>query len=326
MDDVEPEIAVVVATFRRADRLRALLNGLADQARDLSRVEVIVVHEPSPDTATARVLADHPLAATGTLEARPGSRGTSAARMRNVGWRAAQAPLVAFTDDDCRPAPDWLDQLLSAARQAPGAIVQGRTVPDPADHAVLEQTPWNRTLRVDPPTPEAQTCNIAYPRELLARLDGFDEDHFPAAGEDTDLCARAVELGALRRAAPQAVVYHAIEPIGFIGALRVTQRWDAMAYVHKRHPTLRSGATLGIFWKPRHPLVLLASIGALAAPGHRLATLLCLPYLWRVRPSRRALLKEPGQTVATLLGRWVIDLAEVAALARGSLRSRTLFL
>ena len=321
-----PEVAVVVATFRRADRLRVLLDGLADQVRDLGRVEVIVVHEPLPDAATALVLAEHSLAANGTLKARPGSRGTSAARMRNVGWRAARAPLIAFTDDDCRPAPEWLDQLLSAAHRAPGAVVQGRTVPEPADRAVLEQTPWFRTVSVDPPSLEAQTCNIAYPRELLQRLEGFDEEHYPAAGEDTDLCARAVELGAPRLAAPEAVVYHAIEPIGLLGALRVTQRWDAMAYVYKRHPALRSGATLGIFWKPRHPLVLLALIGALTALRHRPLGLLCLPYLWRVRPSRQALAQSPGPTVAVLLGRGLIDLAEVAALARGSLRSRTLFL
>ena len=45
-----------------------------------------------------------PLGAAG-LRARP--------RSRNIGWRAATAPLVAFTDDDCRPAPDWLERLLA---------------------------------------------------------------------------------------------------------------------------------------------------------------------------------------------------------------------
>ena len=58
---------------------------------------------------------------------RPG--GPAAAR--NEGWRAAGAPLVAFTDDDCVATPVWLEEALRAAREEPGAIVQGRTEPDP---------------------------------------------------------------------------------------------------------------------------------------------------------------------------------------------------
>ena len=34
------------------------------------------------------------------------------AKARNRGWRAAAAPLVAFTDDDCRPSTTWLQELL----------------------------------------------------------------------------------------------------------------------------------------------------------------------------------------------------------------------
>lgn len=326
MDDVKPEVAVVVATFRRPERLRSLLDGLTAQTDDSRRIEVIVVHEPHPDQETATVLADHPLIIRGTARALPGTRGTATAPMRNVGWRASWAPLVLFTDDDCRPAPDWVERLVEGATAAPGAVIQGRTVPDPLEVATMEQTPWFRTIAVDPPTFEAQTCNIAYPRQLLERLGGFDEDNCPAAGEDSDLCARARELGAAHRAAPDAVTYHAVEPIGFAGALRVTQRWDSLAYIHKRHPEFRRQAVLGIFWKPRHPLVLLALAGGLGALRHRTAGVLCLPYLWRVRPSRRALADEPGRTLAVLVGRAVVDLGEVVALARGSVRFRTLFL
>ena len=42
---------------------------------------------------------------------RPASAGPAA--QRNHGWRAGGAPLVAFTDDDCRPAPGWLEALLA---------------------------------------------------------------------------------------------------------------------------------------------------------------------------------------------------------------------
>ena len=47
-----------------------------------------------------------------------------ASRARNAGWRAARHSLVAFTDDDCRPQPGWLDALAAASggrlRHRPG--------------------------------------------------------------------------------------------------------------------------------------------------------------------------------------------------------------
>ena len=58
----------------------------------------------------------------------PGVAGPTA--KRNLGWRAADAPLVAFTDDDCRPAPGWLDALLAAARRA-GLVPAGPDRPRP---------------------------------------------------------------------------------------------------------------------------------------------------------------------------------------------------
>ena len=40
---------------------------------------------------------------------RTSSRGASAAR--NVGVEQSTAPIIAFTDDDCRVSTDWLQQI-----------------------------------------------------------------------------------------------------------------------------------------------------------------------------------------------------------------------
>src|SRR5205814_4172614 len=95
-------------------------------------------------------------------------------RQRNLGWRAAAGQLIAFTDDDCRPEPEWLERLVEAAGRSPGEIVQGATRPDALERNVLA-APHVRTMSIDPVGPYAQTCNIVYPRELLERLGGFDE-------------------------------------------------------------------------------------------------------------------------------------------------------
>ncbi|MFM7142900.1 MAG: glycosyltransferase family A protein, partial [Alphaproteobacteria bacterium] len=42
------------------------------------------------------------------------------AAARNRGVREAHGEFVAFTDDDCRPDPQWLATLVDAARARPG--------------------------------------------------------------------------------------------------------------------------------------------------------------------------------------------------------------
>ena len=54
-------------------------------------------------------------------------------------------------------------------------------MPDP-DEGMLLLAPLRETQAIDPPQPWAQACNILYPRELLERLGGFDEDVL--VGED----------------------------------------------------------------------------------------------------------------------------------------------
>src|SRR3954471_814692 len=108
----EPEISVVVPSHERPLRLRWLLNALEEQTLPRERWELVVVHDSRGDE-TVKLLDEHPLAKAGVLRHRRLEPGTgSPSRQRNVGWRMAGAPLVAFTDDDCRPEPEWLPRLL----------------------------------------------------------------------------------------------------------------------------------------------------------------------------------------------------------------------
>ena len=109
---------MVVCTYRRAGKLAACLDALARQTiRD--RVEVIVVDD-GPDDATAEVAGRYDV----RLIRHPQNRGLAAAR--NTGIEAATAPVVAFTDDDCVPADDWLEALLEGYGGSDAVAVGGR--------------------------------------------------------------------------------------------------------------------------------------------------------------------------------------------------------
>ena len=300
-----PEVAVVVPTVDRVALLARCLRGLA--AQRLDGVEVVVVHDGDPGVAA---LLDEwrerlPLRALQVRE-----RGASA--KRNAGWRATQARLVAFTDDDCEPAPGWLDALRRAAAAGPAGLVAGPVVahPDDADVGGV----WARTVRADAPG-LYPGCNLAFSRQVLAEVGGFDPRL--AAGEDTDLAWRVAESGAGSAWAPDACVRHAVRSVGFAAHLRSLPRWSALPLVVRRHPQLRGLAHRRWFWKDTHPRACLALAGLVAAPADRRALLATLPLL-----TRRV--REAGwrDGVALAAG----DVAEAVVLVAGSLRHRTVLL
>lgn len=320
-------MTVVVPSHDRPLRLLWLLNALEEQTLAPEAWEVVVVHDSSgPETEA--LLLDHPLRAAGRLRHHscvPGSASPSA--KRNTGWRDARAPLIAFTDDDCRPAPEWLASVLAAHAGAPDAVLQGTTRPDPFEEHLLDTVTHARSQHIDPPHFYAQTCNIAYPVSLLERVGGFDELGPVPAGEDTDLFLRCEDAGARMVAAPDAVVYHAVEPLTLYRLLRFTTRWEHLAAVVKRHPRVRRQLFAGVFWKPRHAPALLAAAGLLLAPRRPArAVLLCLPW---IRATGVPLPRSPRQLarVARALPRFAaIDAVEIVTAVRGAVRYRTPYL
>ena len=313
-------MSVVVPTRDRVGRLRRLLDSLREQS--LREFEVIVVDDGSvrgtPELLRRELEGEveaAPLDLRAVRRETPG--GPSLAR--NEGWPLARAPLVAFVDDDCAATPDWLRELVAAAEAAPGAIVQGRTLPNPREADRLG--PYSRSLWVEEPGPYYQACNILYPRELLERLGGFDAEAFPHVGEDTDLAWRALAAGARIEWAPDALVHHAVAKLGPLGALRVAARWTPSIRLFARHPALRRAQlTHRVFWKGSHYLLVRALAALLVRRRSRpLALWLGAPYARHLL--RRGEVDGGGARAAPFYA--VHDLVELAAVARGAIRYRT---
>jgi GT2 family glycosyltransferase len=312
-------VAVVVATRNRAAQLAELLDALRVQS--LPPTEVVIVDDASDDR-TAELLEGTARSASLPLRVIRRRRPAGPATAREAGWRAAEAELIAFTDDDCIPDPGWLAACVSAWKGAPegsNRFVQGRTEPPPG----VRVGPFSRTIEVTRLDPSFQTCNILYPRELLERVDGFDTETFGLApgGEDADLAWRAIEAGAKPSFAPEAIVRHAVNVLGPIGKLRVAARWTKPLRAYAMHEGLRRAHfTHRIFWKDVHWWLLRAAL-ALALPGrrHALRAWLAYPYLRDIWARGRVHGGGPFLVPYFVLH----DLIEVYAVARAAIRTRT---
>lgn len=305
----EPVLSVVIPTRRRETRLAFALEALATQDLE-GPLEVVVVRDgrwdgprvPAPPGLEVRFA---------ELDRRLGPAGA-----RNAGWRAATGPLVAFTDDDCRPAPGWAAALAAAAR-GEDVFVQGRTEPDPDERHLLGGL--SRSQSITGPTEAFQTCNMAYPRVLLERLGGFDGRF--EAGEDTELAWRARAAGARAVFAGDALAWHAVHPRNLPAALGETWRWRHVPRLIARHPEQRGLLRYGLFWKESHARIALAAAGALAARRVPLAAVAAaIPYVARHARGYESSPRGIARAALDLPSLAAVDAAETAVTVAGAVR------
>jgi len=322
--DVGVEVTVVVPTYRRDTRLAFTLEALAEQTLDPSRFEVLVIRDedtplvaPPPAGLDVRFI----------TQPAPGP-----ALRRNRGWQEARGSLIAFTDDDCRPAPGWLEALLEAHVQVgPKAILGGRTEPDP-DEAHLH-VGLARSMQSYGPNRWYPTCNLAMPRAMIESLGGFDPD-LAFWGEDTDLGLRAEENGAELVYVDEAIVWHAVHIRTLGKALRDATERHADAEVLARHPSHRDELYLGLFISEDHALITAAAMGVLAGVLTRrpkVAALGAYPYVIHklgARPLHPKFNTPLGfaRFGVDVVTEALVDGTEVAMRLRTSIRKRALVL
>lgn len=206
------DITLVICTRNRGPQLDRCLAAVAE-IEYAGPWELIVVDNGSTDR-TAEVIAQ--FARSTSFPTRYVFEPIAGlARARNTGIAQAGGALVAFTDDDCYPAPDFLTETVRAFENPQIGYVGGRIrLYDPDDHpiTILESEepatfPPRTLLRAG----VIQGANMAFRRAALAEIGGYDPlfgsgSAFPA--EDIDAIARANLLGWTGAYVPDIVVFH----------------------------------------------------------------------------------------------------------------------
>jgi glycosyltransferase involved in cell wall biosynthesis len=200
-----PRASVVIPAFNAARLLPACLAALAQQTLPPTDFETIVADDGSTDD-TARVAAQ----AGADRVLRLPHRGPAAAR--NSGIAAARGDIILFTDADCRPAPDWLQQMLRPLDDPGVSGVKGSYKSDQREPvARLAQCEfeerYNRQERL-PSIDFVDSYAAAFRAQVLREAKGFNPAFPQANNEDVDLSYRLAERGCRLVFNRQAVVYH----------------------------------------------------------------------------------------------------------------------
>jgi GT2 family glycosyltransferase len=199
-------VSVVVPTCGRADLLRRCVAALEAQSLPSETYEIIVVD----DTLTRR----------------------GPAATRNIGWRRAAAPIVAFTDDDTVPDRDWLARGLAAFEPGVDAVTGRLIMPLPRIPTDYERNEQGLERA------EFVTANCFVRKEALQRLGGFDESFRLPWREDSDLHFRLLEAGSRIARAPEAIVVHPVRPASWGVSLRQQRKVMFDALLFRKHRAL----------------------------------------------------------------------------------------
>jgi glycosyltransferase involved in cell wall biosynthesis len=299
-------VSVVVPTLGRAS-LAALLDALA--AGDEVPPELVLVddrpHRTVPLCAVPEALAP----VTRVVEGR--AAGPAAAR--NVGWRAAAYPWIAFLDDDVVPSADWLACLAADLAVGPEvAGVQGRVEvpvgPRPTD--------WER-VTAGLARGRWITADMAYRRAALAAVGGFDERFPRAFREDAELAFRMRRAGFALRTGTR-VVTHPVRPASPWVSL-ATQRGNADDALLRRLYGRGWRALLGVppGRRHRHAAVTGAGLVALvAAAANRRRTAAVAASVWLAGTAEFAVARiAPGPLTPTEVAHMVATSALIPPLA-----------
>jgi GT2 family glycosyltransferase len=198
-----PKISVVVCAYNAEPTMRDCLESLTKLS--YPSYEAVIVDDGSTDR-TGVIADEYPQF---KIVHQP-NRGLSAAR--NVGMAAATGDIIAYLDSDAVADPDWLTYLAWKFKSTDHVGVGGPNLPPPEEGWLancVASAPGSPThILLDDETAEhIPGCNMAFRKEALAEIDGFDTT-YTAAGDDVDICWRLQERGHTIGFSPAAIVWH----------------------------------------------------------------------------------------------------------------------
>ncbi len=198
-----PKVSVVVCAYNAESTMAACLDSL--RALRYPAYEVVVVDDGSTDR-TGSIAEEY----EGMHVIHQENKGLSAAR--NVGIAASTGEIVAFTDSDCVVDADWLHYLVASFLSSGLPAIGGPNLPPPEDSLVascVAASPGGplHVMLDDEEAEHIPGCNMAFRREVLEEIGGFDPI-FRSAGDDVDLCWRLQKRGHRIGFSPAATVWH----------------------------------------------------------------------------------------------------------------------
>jgi len=208
-------LSIIIPTFNGATRIGNCLEALLPQAARHA-ANVLVIDDGSVDQTAEVVKRYHNVRLIGQPNAGP-------AAARNRGAAEALGEVIVFIDDDCVPAPKWLDAMLQAFNDSDVVGAKGvyrtRQRNVIARFVQIEYEDRYRRMKKQRYIDFVDTYSAAFLRERFLETEGYDTSFPVACAEDAELSYRMSTRGWKMKFVPDAVVSHT-HPDTVVGYLK----------------------------------------------------------------------------------------------------------
>ena len=226
-------VSVVVPLFNAEKTITKCIDSILSQTLPADKYEVIAVDDGSSDS-TPDLIKHLPI-----RYIRQENRGPASAR--NRGAKEAKGDIILFTDSDCVPSKDWIEQMLKPFENTQISAVKGAyESPQKSLTARFCQVEFSERFEMLKKVEfidMVDTYSAGFRRKIFWEAGGFDES-FPAANnEDTDLSYKLSSAGHKMVFNPGAIVHHLGHPDSIVKYAR-TKFWRGYwrMVVYKRFP------------------------------------------------------------------------------------------
>jgi GT2 family glycosyltransferase len=226
-------IGVVVATYKRPELLKRCLRSLAQQTIDYNDYEIVVVCD-GPDESSMLAVKEICRQYPGLhLQVHHTNSKQGPAAARNLGWKLADATLIAFTDDDCVPSEKWLAAYLQHYdNEKPDCTFTGKVIvpvsSKPTDYE-------KNTVGLE--TADFITANCCCPKNVLKQIGGFDPAYKTAWREDSDLHFNILSHHYPVKKVQEAIVIHPVRKASWGISLKEQKKSMFNALLYKKYPS-----------------------------------------------------------------------------------------
>jgi GT2 family glycosyltransferase len=239
----------VIIPYSKLDVAQVALEKLVHQTYPADLTEILVVGPGSSAFANRwpiKAIDTHPIYYPGEA--------------RNIGAAAAEGDYFLFIDDDCEPAPDWIEQNILELEQpeigAVGGQIAGKSKAFFAQCVDFSSFAFSQVSR----RMETPVCSasLAVKRQAFEAAQGFSEEL--RSGEDIDFCYRLIKMGFKTVYQPAVKVLHNHRRKNFSTLMRYSYFYGRVKglYVKLRHADMsKRNRILTLFY---HPLVYLLMI------------------------------------------------------------------
>lgn len=226
------KFSIIIPCYNRPESLEQCLKCLAQQTVPSKDYEIIIV-----DDGSKVPLEDTDIDSFSRLNIKllrqETARGPSAARNRGIS--AAEGEIICFTDSDCEPEPDWLEQVGISFDSGNVDYVGGAT--NCRRNGKYADFPYSdnpfSVYELKPGDIHFPTCNLAFRREVLERC-RFDESRYHLWLEDSELCWQAHRLGYKAAYNPKMFVIHPVRYVYFFKNFAKQKKLINVGYVRNK--------------------------------------------------------------------------------------------